>query len=139
MTDNEDAANELRTALDRTVGGRKAQIETIAAFLDAHTAKLRGELEDHRRHAKLCPQHFQNKDPWVRESALIAMTTERDHGREAAIHFSGLVAELQKDRFELIAAVKAMGHDVERCSRLNAELGKTEPCDCPYKILETIK
>lgn len=61
---------------------------------------LRVEIEGYRLHAKLCPTHFKNTDPWVRESAL------RD-----AEHYSALL-------YDKILKANA---ERELCYKANAE------------------
>lgn len=71
-------------------------------YLRDVNAALVDELEAHRRHAKLCPQHFQNKDPWVRESELIKKQKQSDAFEEAWKEGLGEISRLRR----IISAAK---------------------------------
>lgn len=77
LADAEEAKDNYRreshAQYERTEKLSKLAVRQKDALYDAHV-----ELENHRRHAMLCPQHFQNKDPWVRESALIEKQKQSD-------------------------------------------------------------
>lgn len=66
------------------------------------TESLRVEIESYRLHAKLCPTHFKNTDPWVRESALIAKQKQSDAFEEAWKEGLGEISRLRR----IIAAAK---------------------------------
>ena len=142
------------------IAKEKADLKEAAVHFSGLVAGLQDKLSEEttRRAAeardcdaemlrvKACEHIAEGEPGWEKLRDLCPSTTAVASLRDAFVgeeHHSKDLYEIglryKREKFELIAAIKAMGHDVENCSRLNAELGKTEPCDCPYKILETIK
>lgn len=80
VKDKQDEIAKLRAELtendEQKFGAMKAKISELIVHNEKIYEALRQMKEDDIRHARVCPQHVKNIDPWVRESALIEAKKE---------------------------------------------------------------